>query len=260
MAETRRSNPRTPLAFFSTFGPVAPFALALVAAACGNSGSDGAATEDAAVDTIQLEDVGDFEEPVFDEDTAFGRVILLKPYDPKGRCFLPPTAVGHPDELPGGGIAPCGKSERCYVRKDGIVFYAAQDCVHGTNFLFNVDDQPYTDLTACEPVKHVESLIKDCPNPTCPLARDVKVDAIRSCATALTSKVCRDATNVPTGCFCDASSPSQVFVTFDGKSSGSVPAGYTACDSSNAACKKALAIADTVQGCPPDAVSDAGGD
>jgi hypothetical protein len=248
----------------ASFASLASFAgVAFIASSgggCGSSGGDPAATEDTGNDTLQYEDVGNFEEPSFDPDSAVGRVILLKPYDPKQRCFGPPTAVGHPDEMPGGGIAPCGKSERCYVRKDGIVFYAAQDCVHGTNFLFNVDDQAYTDLGTCEPVKHVEPLIKECPNPTCQLARDVKVDVLRGCATAITSRACRDSTNVPTACFCDSSRPNEAFVAFDGKSTTNVPTGFTACDASVDACKKALAIADAVQGCPPDAVSDAGGD
>ena len=250
-------RPGFPLVRISSACSVAFAALALVGC---SSSSDAGTTDDAGNDAIQYEDVGNFEEPVFDPDSAVGRVILLKPYDPTRRCFDTPTAVGHPDELPGGGIAPCGTSERCYHRKDGWVFYAQHDCVHGTNFLFNVDDQPYDDLGPCEPIKHVESLIKDCPNPSCTFARDVEIDTTKSCATVLTSRACRDGSNAPTGCFCDSTRPDQAFVAYDGKSSSSVPAGFTACDSSNAACKKALAIADSVQGCPPDAGSDAGGD
>jgi hypothetical protein len=213
---------------------------------CGGGDGDGSS---AVGDDSGLEDIPPWEEPILDGDDPAGRVVLLKPYDPKQRCYLPPTAVGHPDEAPGGGIAPCGKNERCYVRTDGVVFYAKEDCVHGKNFLFHVDDLPYDDKGPCEPSKHLDDVIKSCPNASCTYARDVRIDTTRGCATAIVSRACRDAGNVPTTCLCSPSSSTEVFVAFDGRSTTNAPEGFVACDATNAACKAALAIVDTVEGC-----------
>lgn len=245
------------LAFFSVAclaSILAPFAPV----ACSSSNGNGDVV-DAGPDSL-LEDIPPFEEPAFESDDPFGRVILLKPYHPDQRCFESPTAIGHPDALPDGGIAPCGAAEKCYVRKDGVVVYAPKDCIHGSNFLFNVDVYPYSDLGPCEPIKHVELKIKDCPNASCTYARDVRIDTTRGCATAITSKSCRDEVSAPAACFCSPTATDDVFVTFDGKSSTAIPSGFTPCDAtSSAACKKALTMVDTVKGCV-DTATDAGAD
>jgi hypothetical protein len=195
-------------------------------------------------------DTTPYEEPIL--DGPLGKVIILQPYDPVNRCWAgPPTAVGHPDDLaPDGALVCSGTGERCYARTDGIVFYSSTNCIHGGNFLFNVDDQPYSDLGPCEPPKHLDiSLIKDCPVPSCVFARDVLVDVGKGCAEAIDSRGCRDVVGAPTSCFCDPSSSNRVFVAYDGKSTMNEPSGFVACDASNPSCKSALAIVDTVSGC-----------
>ncbi len=203
-------------------------------------------------------DTAPYEEPDLG-DTPAGRVILLKPFHPDTRCFDPPTAIGHPDDDGKGGIAPCGTQERCYVRTDGVAIYAPKDCVHGGSFLFNVTDLPYSDLGPCEPPKHLEDKIHYCPTTSCVFARDVRIDTARGCATAVLTRGCRDVVGAAKGCFCNPSAPEDVFIGFDGTATSSMPTGFTACDAS-AACKKALAVVDTIAGCPEPIASDAGPD
>ncbi|GAC1358473.1 MAG: hypothetical protein NVSMB47_11400 [Polyangiales bacterium] len=228
-------------------------ALPCLASACSSGGGGGDDGTDTGADTGPA--IPDFDAPIL--DGAAGQVVVLVPYDPVTRCFDKPTEIGHYDDDAGFS---CGTSERCYVRKDGIVYYAAKDCVHGTKFLINVEDRPYTDLGPCEPAKHLDfSTIKGCPNPSCTFARDVTIDTARGCATAIQSRGCRDVVGAPSACFCKGT---EVFVSFDGKAT-SGPAGFTACDATVAACKSALGMVDTVAGCPdpadagPDAASDA---
>jgi hypothetical protein len=230
------------------------FALPMVPAC---SSSTDAASDDAGSDGVVLEDIRPFEEPEFESNDPAGRVRLVIPYHPDTRCIEPPTQLGHFDKLDDGGIAPCGTHEMCYVRKDGVAMYDSQDCVHGLNFVVNVDELPYSDLGPCEPFKHFQDKLLSCPTSTCIFARDVRIDTARGCATAITTKDCRDTVGAPKGCFCDPAS-SDVFVTFDGKTSSAVPAGFTPCDSTSTACKNALAIVDTVNGCA--ATTDAGTD
>jgi len=244
------------------------FACTLVFASLGCSSSSDQSTTDGDVDSGPI-DVA-YEEPIL--DGARGQVVLLKPYDPVNRCwFAPPTAVGHPDGLNPDGSFVCGTSERCYVRNDGIVFYAATDCVHGTNFLLPIKDEPYSDLGPCEVPKDLDlSKIADCPNPSCTFARDVLIDLAKGCAEAIDTRDCRDVVGAPTSCMCDPASTGRVFVAYDGKSTTNAPPSFVPCDSTNAACKKALGMVDTVAGCaidtdagtdaPLDAPSDVGGD
>ena len=227
--------------------------LAGFSPAC-SSKEDKVATEDAAVDSVA--DVADFEEPVFDSDDPLGRVLILPLFDPIKRCIMPATEIGHFDQNADGTIKTCGDLEVCYQRPDGILAYHDKDCVHGSNFRANWNRQPYSDLGPCESLKRLQFTLKECPNNSCIFARDVTIDTTLGCATAIVSKGCRDAFGPPTGCFCNGS---QAFVGANPKSPSTPPAGYTACDASNDACKKALAMADTVKGCMT-AVSDAGAD
>lgn len=235
--------------------------LAFAPAACSSSSGDDNGT-DANVDTAPQIDTAPYEEPILDGPP--GEIVLLKPYDPVNRCWYgPPTAVGHPDAINPDGSFVCGTSERCYARTDGIVFYASKDCVHGTNFLLHIDDEPYSDLGPCEVPKHLDlSKIADCPNPSCTFARDVVIDLDKGCAEAIDTRDCRDVVGAPTSCMCDPSSTNRVFVAYDGKSTTNVPAGFVACDATNAACKAALAEVDTVKPCalPSDAGVDASSD
>ena len=242
---------------------LAPFACLLATTSLACSSGTGNESPSEGADTGAPSDGGpDLDPPdvVFDSDDPFGRVLLLNPYHLDTRCSDKATAIGYFDSTPDGKIAPCLTGERCYVRKDGVVFYAPQDCIHGTNFLMNVDSLPYSDLGPCEPAKHVALLIRECPVSSCTWARDVTVDVSRGCATAITSKGCRDDFGAPTQCFCDSSG--HVFVAADPKSSAAPPSGFAACASSSDACKKALALVDTAVGCPEpsDAGVDAGKD
>ena len=228
------------------------FALPFVPTACSSSSSD-SGSPDSGVDLDTTPDIPPYEEPIL--DGPLGVVIVLNHYDPVGRCLAGPAkAVGHPDGLePDGALACSGTGDRCYISTDGSVFYSATDCIHGGNFLLPIDNEPYNDLGPCEPMKDLDvSLIKDCPAASCTFARDLVIDVDRGCAEFIDSRDCRDTVGAPTSCFCDPSSTSNVFVAYDGKSKTNVPSGYTACDSSNPSCAKALAVVDTVPACPID--------
>lgn len=228
--------------------------LGLAVSACGcSSKEDPVAVDDSAVDSIA--DVSDFEEPVFDSNDPLGRVLVLPLFDPTKRCILPATEIGHFDQNADGTIKDCGAIEICYQRPDGILAYHTQDCVHGSNFRANWTRLIYSDLGPCEPIKRLQFKLKECPNVTCAFARDVTIDTSRGCATAIETKGCRDALGAPTSCFCNGTT---AFVAADPKST-SAPAGFTACDSTNDVCKKALATADTVKGCAVS-TTDAGAD
>jgi hypothetical protein len=231
----RRPAPWTFLALVA-FAPFAP--------AC-SSKEDPVAVEDSAADSV-LEDISDFEEPVFDSSDPLGRVLVLPLFDPIKRCTLPVTEIGHFDQNPDGTIAECGAVEVCYQRPDGILAYHTQDCVHGSNFRANWTRLVYSDLGPCEPIKRLQFSIKSCPTMSCTFARDVTVDTALGCATAIESKGCRDTFGAPTACFCNGT---MAFVAANPKSPTAPPAGYTACDATNDACKKALAMVDTVKGC-----------
>jgi hypothetical protein len=229
--------------------------------ACSSSNDDSGAP-DADDDTTPGIDTTPYDAPILDGPE--GRVIILNQYDPVNRCWAGKAReVGHPDGLlPDGGLDCKGTGDRCYIMTDGTVLYSPNDCIHGPNFLLKIDNEPYSDLGPCEVPKHLDlSLIKDCPAPSCPFARDVLVDTDVSCAEDIVTLGCRDATPAATSCLCDPSSSTRVFVSFDGKSSPNAPTGFTACDASNPACSKALGIADTVKPCAiPDAGTDAGTD
>jgi hypothetical protein len=212
-----------------------------------------AATGDAGDDVV-LEDIPPFEEPVFDSDDPLGRVLVLPLFDPVRRCLIPATEIGHFDQDDAGKIAECAPIEICYVRPDGILAYHNVDCVHGSNFRANWNRTTYSDLGPCEPLKRIQFDMKECPNASCTFARDVVIDTTKSCATAITSKGCRDKLGTPTKCFCNGSG--SVFIGANATTPGTPPAGFTACDSAPE-CTKALAIVDTVKGCAV-ASTDAG--
>lgn len=230
-------------------------ALALALLTACSSNDPPAATEDAVSDA--LEDIPPFEEPVFDSDDPLGRVLVLPLFDPVRRCLMPPTEIGHFDQDDAGKIAECPNIEICYVRPDGILAYHNKDCVHGTNFRANWSRTIYSDLGPCEPLKRIQFDMKDCPNMSCVFARDVTIDVARGCATAITSKGCRDKLGTPTKCFCDGAG--SVWIGANAASPGAPPAGFTSCDGT-ADCTKALGMVDTVKGCTfsTDAGTDGG--
>ncbi|MBI2396110.1 MAG: hypothetical protein HYV09_41490 [Deltaproteobacteria bacterium] len=204
-----------------------------------------------------IEDVPAFEEPVFDSDDPAGRVLVLPLYFPDKRCLAPATEIGKFDEGPDGKIAECRKQEVCYERPDGVLAYHDQDCISAGNFRANWKRTDYSDLGPCEPLKHVRDMIKECPNASCTWARDLVFDANKGCATAITTKGCRETFGKPTKCWCDGAG--SVFVPADPKSTATPPPSYSPCDATNADCKKALDVIDTVKGCVIVA-SDAGTD
>lgn len=252
MPRTRRS----PHALVST--AVAILASVALASACvvACSSSDPQPAPGTVADAAP--DVPEHEEPVFDSDDPAGRVLLLRLYEPAKRCFGLPTQIGRFDSTEDGKIAPCGAKAVCYVRADGVLAYHDEDCVHAPNFLANWTPEDYSDLGPCEPIKRMRDTphVKDCPNASCTWARDVLIDTAASCATAIETKGCRETFGEPTSCFCDGD---RVFVPADPKGSTAPPSGFTACDDTNAACKAALAMVDTVKGCAA-ATSDAGTD
>jgi len=235
--------------------PASVLLLATLALSACSSSDDGQPAVD--VDS-SVADVPDFEEPVFDSDDPAGRVLVLPLYYPDKRCFADPTEIGKFQAGPDGGIKDCAKKEVCYVRPDGVLAYHDQDCIAPGDFRANWKQSDYTDLGPCEPIKHVFSLIKQCPNPSCTWARDVIIDVGAGCATALTTKGCRESFGAPTKCFCDGAG--KVFVTADPKSTATPPTSYSPCDATNADCKKALGMVDTVKGCAVAPVTDAGAD
>lgn len=245
------------------------FLSSMPLAACSSSGDDLPAQDDTGLvdSTMQGDDgVADTSRPETVDPGS--RVLLLKVFEPTQRCYDLPTEIGNFDELPDGAIAECAPVEVCYVRVDGALAYHTQDCVHGSNFRANWSRLPYSDLGPCEPLKHGDALIKDCPQSTCTFARDAIIDTMRGCATALTTKGCRDKLGAPTSCWCNGAG--MVFVPADPKSTATPPPTYAPCDATNAACKAALAIVDTAKGCEPtdagtadaasEAATDASGD
>lgn len=230
------------------------FALALTGAAFAPACSGGDSDESTPIDTDTGVDVPEFEEPTFDADDPAGRVLILPIYFPDKRCFDPATEIGKLPAGPDGAIADCKKQEVCYVRPDGVLAYHDQDCIQPGDFRANWKRYDYSDLGPCEPIKHAFSLIKSCPNPSCIWARDAVIDTAAGCATALTTKGCRDAFGTATKCWCNGTS---VFLPADPKSSATPPPSYTPCDGS-AACTKAMLMVDTVKGC--EIASDAGTD
>jgi hypothetical protein len=223
--------------------------------ACSSSSSPPATEEDsgavdAAVDSSPV-DTG----VAVDTGTMSGSTLLLRIYYPDLRCYEAPTEIGRVDTYTDGGVAPCGMSESCYRRVDGVLAYHPEDCVHGTNFRANWERLDYSDLGPCEPLKHTSfGFIKDCPMTTCEFARDLVVDTAKGCATAITTKGCRTAK--PTSCSCDGMG--NVFLAAD--SSSTAPTGFTPCTSSDPACKKALDAYDTLVGCSVAASGDSGTD
>jgi hypothetical protein len=229
--------------------------LSIVACACSSSGGDAPvepvdSSVDSAVDTyVPPADTGRAETII-----PSGRVLLLRTYYPDKRCFDAPTEIGNYDEIDDAGVAHCEMGEVCYVRKDGVLAYYDKDCIHGANFAANWDRQDYSDLGPCEPLKHLEmGVIKDCPMTSCTFGRDIVYDAAKGCATSLFTKGC--AATKPTSCACDGAG--KVFLAAD--ASSTAPSGFTACDATNADCKKALDAFDTISGCATSS-SDAGTD
>jgi len=217
-----------------------------------------AQTPDAEVDTgpdVELEDIPQWEAP---DSAGLPPVLVLPLYEPGKRCFMTATEIGNYDEGPDGGILPCGDLEVCYERPDGILAYHSKDCVHPPNFKANWTRMEYSDLGPCEPIKHLFDSIKECPNMSCTFARDVVIDTAKSCATAITSKGCRETFGKPTSCFCDGMG--NVFLPAKPTGGTAPPSGFTACASSDAACAKALGMVDTVKGCPVPPKMDAGTD
>lgn len=212
-----------------------------------------AGDEDAATDTIA--DTAPFEEPELEGGS--GRVLLLRLYDPVKRCFQIPTEIGNFRDGPDGGPS-CDPGEVCYERPDGILAYHKEDCIPDGRYRAAWTKSTYSDLGPCEPIKRLIDkfdVIKDCPNTSCTLARDVTVDTARGCATAIASKGCRSTFGAPTKCFCNGS---LAFVPADPKSTTPAPTGFSACDATSEPCKTAIAQADTVKGCA--GVVDAGAD
>jgi hypothetical protein len=199
-------------------------------------------------------DVPDFEEPAFDADDPAGRVLVLPIYFPDKRCFEPPTEIGKFQAGPDGKIKDCAKQEVCYVRPDGVLAYHDQDCIAPGDFRANWRRLDYSDLGPCEPIKHAFAQVKACPNASCTWARDAVIDTTASCATALTTKGCRDALGPPSRCWCNGAS---VFVPADSKSTAAPPPSYAPCDGTPE-CKKALGLVDAVRGCEAIAPVDAG--
>jgi hypothetical protein len=238
---------------------VCAFPLATIPIACSDATTPAPAQIDSGPD-VELEDIPPWEAPTLDADDPLGRVLVLPLYDPLKRCLYPVTEIGNYDEGPDGGIAPCGDIEVCYVRPDGILAYHNKDCVHPPNFKANWKREIYSDLGPCEPLKHLGDtvIMKDCPNMSCTYARDVVVDTTKGCATAIATKGCRDTFGKPTTCACDGMG--NAFVAANPSGGTAPPAGFTACDSTNDACKKALAIVDTVKGCAIPTPMDAGTD
>ncbi len=237
---------------------LAALPLAALPVACSDSSPPAPVAEVDAGPDVQLEDIPQWEEPEL--EGGFGSVLVLPLYDPLKRCLLPVTEIGSYDELPDGGIAPCGDVEVCYVRPDGILAYHSKDCVHPPNFKANWKREVYSDLGPCEPLKHLQDTIvlKECPNMSCTYARDVVIDTAKSCATAITTKGCRETFGKPTACACDGKG--NAFVAANPTGGTAPPAGFTACGSSDPACAKALAMVDTVKGCALPPPMDAGTD
>jgi hypothetical protein len=244
----RRATPLRAARLLLLVMPVTVLSVAACSAGSFLSGcsSDSTSAPSAAVETGP--DVPDFEEPVFDADDPAGRVLVLRLYDPAGRCFGLPTEIGRFFATEDGKIAPCKPGAVCYRRPDGVVAYHDQDCVDPTTYRANWTKLPYSDLGPCEPMKALAdtTLVKECPAASCVFARDVVIDTAAGCASAITTKGCRDVLGKPTACFCDGV---RVFVAADPKSSAAPPPGFSPCDATNAACKKALEIADAVGGC-----------
>ncbi|MGZ3423267.1 MAG: hypothetical protein ACXWUG_18515 [Polyangiales bacterium] len=240
---------------FFVFGSLGLLALAtVVPTACSSSSNDAPVTEEDSGVLDSAPETSEMDSAVVDTGTASGGTLVLRIYDPEQRCYQGPTEIGRVDEYPDGAVAPCAMGESCYRRVDGVLAYHEQDCVHGANFRANWERLAYSDLGPCEPLKHTAfGFIKDCPMTTCDFARDLVVDTVKGCATQITTKGCR--TSKPTACACDGKG--NVFLAADATST--VPTGFTACDSTDAACKKALDAFDTLVGCAPS-TGDAGSD
>jgi hypothetical protein len=235
--------------FLLASATVAPLACSSSSSAPPANDEDSGGSEEG-VDSAPL-DTG----AAVDTGTASGSTLLLRIYYPDMRCYDAPTEIGRVDTYPDGGVAPCGPDESCYRRVDGVLAYHPQDCVHGTNFRANWERLDYSDLGPCEPLKHTAfGVIKDCPMTTCAFARDLVVDTAKGCATAITTKGCLTAK--PTACACDGAG--NVFLAAD--ASSTPPSGFTACASTDPACKKALDAFDTLAGCSASPSSDAGAD
>ncbi len=234
--------------------------VAALPIACSDASNPAPAAEVDSGADLGLEDIPPWEAPELDGNDPLGRVLVLPLYDPLKRCVLPVTEIGSYDEAPDGGIAPCGDLEVCYVRPDGILAYHNKDCVHPPNFKANWKREVYSDLGPCEPIKNLADtvVIKECPNMSCTLARDITIDTVKNCATAIKSRGCRETFGKPTSCFCDGAG--NVFLPANPSAATTPPAGFTACTSGDAACAKALAVVDTVKGCDLPAPADAGPD
>ena len=229
------------------------FSCAALVVGCSSSGGAGvsetSSDEDAGNEVaLEPDEAGPTDVGAGDNGVVVGRVYLVRPYHADFRCYDPPTQLGYVDTAADGGLIPCGKTERCYERKDGVVAYAPEDCVHGTNFLANWKASAYSDLTSCEPPKNVNLLIADCPASSCTWARDIVIDTKRNCATAVTTRGCRDKFGTPKKCYCE-SGTDRVYIAADPASTATPPPSFTPCDASVAACSKALGVVDTVVGC-----------
>lgn len=224
--------------------------LAFAPAGCSSDNQTAPVTDSGAID------VPDFEEPVFDADDPAGRVLVLPLYFPDKRCFEPATEIGKFQADAEGKIKDCLKQEVCYVRPDGVLAYHDQDCIAPGDFRANWKRFDYSDLGPCEPIKRAFTLIKSCPNASCTWARDAIIDTTAGCATALTTKGCRDALGAPSKCWCAGT---RVFVPADSKSTATPPPSFVPCDGT-AQCTKALGMVDTVTGCEVAAPTDAGVD
>lgn len=221
----------------------------------GCSSDPAPAAEDAGEDTSTVDDAP-FEAPEL--EGGGGRVLVLRLYDPVKRCFLTPTEIGNFRDGKDGAPV-CDPGEVCYERPDGILAYHKEDCVPEGRFRASWNKSAYSDLGPCEPIKRLIDkfdVIKECPNTSCIVARDVVVDTAKGCATAMESKGCRSTFGAPTKCFCNGA---LAWVPADSKSTAAPPAGFTTCDAASDPCKKALSLADTVKGCAvePDAGVDA---
>jgi len=253
---------RAPIAFL---GFLFSFTL-LSVTACGSSGDTPQVTPDTDPgetdpDTEPPPDVPEWEEP-----TSPDKVLILNIYQPgvagpNENCFGASTGIGKYGLLPDSALAPCGKTEVCYLRTDGWVAYHNEDCIPEGSFLANWKKLPYSDLGPCEVPKHMNLKIALCPKKSCTWARDITIDTKRGCATTIESKGCRGTDfAAPTSCFCSKTNADLVYIAADPKATTAPDADFSPCSDANAACKKALGMVDTTAGCTTGGGGDAGTD